>query len=88
MTKPDWATKTRSVVARRKLWFVFGALALVVGLGFNWGWLVAAGVAPLLIAFVPCVVMCGLSLCTMNRTQGCKGGNTEQLPTALDAKRR
>lgn len=88
MTKPDWATKTRSVTGSRKLWFAIGALVLIAGLGLNWGWLMAVGVAPLLIAFLPCAVMCGLSLCMMNGTKGCKGGNTEQAPAALDANRR
>ena len=48
----------------------FGLLAiavLVLGLGayFRWGWLVAAGIAPLLLTFAPCAVMCALGLCTM-----------------------
>lgn len=86
-TEPH-ATKTGSVTGSRKPWFAVGALALVAGLVLNWGWLVAAGIAPLLLLFLPCAVMCGLSLCTMNCSPGgCKGGNTEQVPAALDATR-
>ena len=49
----------------------FGLLAiaaLVLGLGAysSWGWLVAAGIAPLLLTFAPCAVMCALGLCTMS----------------------
>jgi hypothetical protein len=39
---------------------------LVAGAAFNWGWLVAIGIAPLLIAVLPCVAMCALGLC-MNK---------------------
>ena len=48
----------------------FGLLAitvLVLGLGAysSWGWLVAAGIAPLLLTFAPCAAMCALGLCSM-----------------------
>ena len=48
----------------------FGLLAIAVlalGLGAysSWGWLVAAGIAPLLLTFAPCAAMCALGLCTM-----------------------
>ena len=39
-----------------------GAGALVLG----WDWLVAAGVASIIVAVAPCLVMCALGLC-MNR---------------------
>ena len=37
--------------------------ALGAGLFLNWGWLVAAGIAPLLLALAPCAAMCALGLC-------------------------
>lgn len=40
-----------------------------VGMYFNWSWLVAAGVAPVLLAVAPCAIMCGLGLC-MNKMCG------------------
>lgn len=40
-------------------------LALGIGAYSSWGWLVAAGIAPLLLTFAPCAVMCALGLCTM-----------------------
>lgn len=87
-TREPHATKTGSVTGSRKLWFAVGALALVAGLVLNWGWLVAAGIAPLLLLFLPCAVMCGLSLCAMNRMQGgCKGGMADQVPAPLDINR-
>jgi hypothetical protein len=45
------------------------AVALVAGAALNWSWLVAAGIAPLLLTLAPCAVMCALGLC-MNRMGG------------------
>lgn len=53
---------------RRGLIAVCAAIA-VAGLAFNWSWLVAVGIAPLLVAALPCVAMCGLGLC-MHRMTG------------------
>ena len=39
------------------------ALALAVGVVLNWSWLVAAGLAPLVLAVLPCVAMCALGVC-------------------------
>lgn len=46
-----------------------GAAIVVAGLAFNWSWLVAAGIAPLLLSVLPCVAMCAMGLC-MNRMTG------------------
>lgn len=48
---------------------VAGTAVVAAGLAFNWSWLVAAGVAPLLLSVLPCVVMCALGLC-MSRMTG------------------
>ncbi len=52
-----------------------GGLALagvgvVLGLALNWSWLVAAGVAPVLLGLLPCAAMCGLGLC-MKKSGSC-----------------
>jgi hypothetical protein len=42
------------------------ALAVVAvfgGLALNWSWLVAAGIAPVLLTALPCAAMCALGLC-------------------------
>jgi len=44
-------------------------VVVAAGLAFNWSWLVAAGIAPVLIAALPCVAMCALGLC-MSRMTG------------------
>jgi hypothetical protein len=45
-----------------------GGVVLVAGIGLNWGWLVAAGVAPILLSTLPCLIMCGLGLCMLCRS--------------------
>jgi hypothetical protein len=77
----------------------FGLLAiavLVLGLGAysSWGWLVAAGIAPLLLTFAPCAAMCAFGLCTMGgkskkttdaASPGSVDGTDTKLPLSLAA---
>lgn len=43
---------------------ILGIFALVgAGLALGWPWLAAAGLAPLVLAFLPCAAMCALGLC-------------------------
>jgi len=71
--------KSRSVIppfltSRRGL-LLATALVAGAGLSLNWNWLVAAGIAPVLIAVLPCLVMCGLGLCMHKMTGGsCENG--------------
>jgi hypothetical protein len=46
---------------------VLGVIAAVVA--WHWSWLIAIGVAPLLLSVAPCAAMCGLGLC-MHRMSG------------------
>ena len=41
------------------------ALLAIAALGMylNWGWFVAAGIAPLVLGVLPCAAMCALGLC-------------------------
>jgi len=46
-------------------------VVFVAAAAFNWNWLVAAGIASILLSILPCLVMCGLGLCMhkmMNRS--------------------
>jgi ABC-type nitrate/sulfonate/bicarbonate transport system permease component len=54
----------------RRAWLIAATLAIAAGLLLNWSWLVAAGFAPLLIAFAPCAVMCALGICMLNHGKG------------------
>jgi hypothetical protein len=52
----------RHLGGRRSLWLVAG-LVLAAGLALNWDWLVAAGIAPVIVTLLPCAAMCVLGLC-------------------------
>jgi len=49
-----------------------GGLVVIIGVALNWGWLVAAGIAPVLVAVAPCAIMCALGLCGMKMMGGSK----------------
>ncbi len=51
-------------------------VVLAAGAYMNWGWLVAAGIAPIRLTLAPCAAMCALGLC-MSKAGGesCKSGN-------------
>lgn len=59
----DWLNVTRFYLGSRRGILALAAVAIVAGFAFNWSWLVATGIAPILIAVLPCAVMCGLGLC-------------------------
>ncbi len=72
----------RYYLGGRRGFLILAAVALIGGLAFNWNWLAAVGVAPLILAVAPCAVMCAFGLC-MNRMTGgsCKSnqaGNTTE----------
>jgi hypothetical protein len=46
---------------------VTGIAAAVVGLTLGWSWVVALGVAPLILTLAPCAAMCALGLCMSMR---------------------
>jgi YHS domain-containing protein len=54
---------------------ILAVILIVGGVALNWGWLVAAGLAPILIALLPCAVMCALGLCMHKMGDGNKAGN-------------
>jgi hypothetical protein len=69
----EWIDFVRYHVGRhlggRRGLLVTAVAVLVIGGALNWSWLVAIGIAPLLIAIAPCAVMCALGLC-MSRMGG------------------
>lgn len=69
----------RRYLGGRRGLILLAVAVLGIGAFLNWGWLVAAGIAPLLIGLAPCAVMCALGLC-MNKTGG-KSCSTESKAT-------
>ena len=65
---------------RTGLLVLIGAV-LAAGLALNWSWLLAIGVAPLLLALAPCAIMGALGLCGARTTgQSCGSQtNAEQI---------
>jgi hypothetical protein len=59
----------RHLGGRRSLWLVAG-LALAAGLALKWNWLVAAGVAPVIVSLLPCAAMCALGFCAHKMSAG------------------
>ncbi|CCV08364.1 conserved hypothetical protein [Mesorhizobium metallidurans STM 2683] len=59
----------RALGGRRGL-IAAGAAIAAAGLAFNWSWLVAAGIAPVLLGLLPCAAMCALGLCMNRMTSG------------------
>jgi hypothetical protein len=64
--------------------FVALAIAAVgAGVALNWGWLVAAGIAPVVLTALPCLVMCGLGLCMTKMVGGsCAPKSAQSAPAA------
>ena len=71
-----------SPAGRRGLW-ILGGVVVAAGLATNWSWLTAIGIAPLLVAAAPCLVMCALGLCMMGRNS--KSCSTNSAPNSANA---
>lgn len=54
---------TRRYLGSRAGLIAMAAVGLGAGAYFNWGWLVAAGLAPIILAAAPCAAMCAMGLC-------------------------
>jgi hypothetical protein len=74
------AAVARHYLGGRRGLIILSAGALVIGLALNWGWLVAAGIAPLLLGVLPCAAMCALGLCASRMI----GRSSEQQPPSQD----
>lgn len=71
---PQWLT-------RRRVMFAAAATVVGSGMALNWGWLTAVGLAPILISFAPCAVMCGLGLCMKGGSgKGCSKSTDNPSP--------
>ncbi len=60
-------------------------LSVAFGVAFNWSWLVAVGVAPLILAVLPCVAMCGLGLYMAGHNHASAGAPTRSDGVIADA---
>lgn len=63
----------RYLLRDRRVLIGIAAAVIVGGAALNWGWLVAVGAAPLLLALAPCAAMCALGLCAMGKGKNAPG---------------
>ena len=75
----------RYCLGGRRGFLLLAGVVVVGGLVPSWGWLVAAGIAPLLLAVAPCVAMCALGLCMHRMSGGARAAETEA-ETQLDSR--
>ena len=61
-----------------------GVLLALAGASFGWSWLVAVGIAPILLGLLPCVAMCALGLCMMGK--GAKSSSSDEAADTTDKK--
>src|SRR5713101_6174055 len=57
-----------------KRWVLIG-LAIggaIAGLASGWDWVVATGLAPLVVSVLPCIAMCALGMCAMRGQKSCQ----------------
>ena len=80
LTQDVRALLTHWLGGRRGL-LIAGLLVATGGLWLGWPSLVAAGIAPLLLSLLPCVVMCALGLCMKKG----HGKSRDSKPTADEA---
>ena len=71
----------RHLGGRRILWLI-AAVALAAGLTLRWNWLVAAGVAPIIVGLLPCAAMCALGFCAFKAV----GSANQPRPPGADTK--
>ena len=97
MSKPETPTNAETSLARdilhaaryylggRRALVAVAAIVAAAGLAFNWSWLVAVGIAPVLVAALPCVAMCALGLCMSRMTgRACSTDAVSQKPIEND----
>lgn len=74
-----WAgARVRRYAGNRRVLVLLALLVVGAGLALNWSWLVAAGIAPVVLLLAPCAAMCALGMCGRN-TRDQASGDTAKL---------
>lgn len=58
----------RHYLGNRRTLLAIVVVTAAAGLAFNWNWLVAVGLAPILLGTLPCLVACAFGVCMMCRS--------------------
>jgi len=73
-------------LGKRWVLLSLGGVAVIIGLySGGWGWLVAAGLAPVILATLPCLIMCGLGICMMCKQQSAASRDAADTGTSSTA---
>ncbi len=75
-----WLDFACHYLGNRWVLLALGGVVLIIGGALNWSWLVAAGIAPVLVAVAPCAIMCALGLCGMKMMGGSNAAQESQAP--------
>jgi len=69
---------------RRTIFIALGVAGVASGLFLGWDSLVAAGLAPILLAVLPCAAMCALGLCAnrLGQKDACASSGEASAPKA------
>lgn len=67
--------RARAYLGGRRGLILLAVAVLGAGAALNWGWLIAIGVAPILLALAPCAAMCALGLCMKGGAKSCSSGD-------------
>lgn len=64
----DVLSAARYYLGGRRALLVLAVVAAAAGLALNWNWLVAIGLAPILLSTLPCLAICAFGVCMMCRS--------------------
>ena len=64
----DLIYAARYYLGRPRILMTLATVAIVAGLALNWTWLVAVGLAPILLSVLPCLIMCAFGVCMICRS--------------------
>lgn len=67
-------------ISTRKARIVLLLGIVAIGMVFNWGWFVAAGLAPIILGILPCAAMCAMGLCMQPGKEGSCSKNKSNDP--------
>ena len=70
----DLLALARHYLGGRRALILLAVAVISVGAALSWGWLVAIGIAPLLLTLAPCAAMCALGLCMKGGGKSCSPG--------------
>lgn len=72
-------------LGRRAAVVIWLAAGIGLGLFAGWTWIVAAGLSTVVLAILPCAVMCALGLCGGSAGKKCADKNAPSAPSDTNA---